>query len=198
MGVPGIQAALLAKKLEPISSAVRKAPLAPPPAPARPVAAPKVYGQEDLRVSDFAKRSGALPPVAEGHTRLYRVGDLATEHPPLLPDDIVTDLWGNKLRRSELEKQKGPTHSSPAAGAGRWFTDAADQLDFYIKEDPAAAIHYVDIPSDRAAASNVRNTPLSSHSRNHEREFVLGDDELSRATRLLDRIKKASGGTNGR
>lgn len=184
-----------AGRIAELSEQVRRA--APPPPPVPPTSAPAVARQsaplpseEDRRVGQYVKRSAALVNPPEGHTRLFRVGGLATEHPPVSMNDIVTDLWGNKMTRRQLEAQKGSAHSQPAEAMGRWFTDAPQELDFYIKENPASPIYHVDVPNDSLSDLNVSQSKFSSHSRNHAREFVLPDDQLTRATRLLEGLRK--------
>lgn len=191
MAVPGksIASPARASRVAELAGEVRAAP-PPPPVPQRvQPRAPAVPNELDRRVQEFAKRSGALPPPEEGFTRLYRAGKLPTDSPPRSRKDLITDPWGNVMTRAQWDAQKGAGHANPLDAEGRWFTDAANELDFYVKENDIDPVYYLDMPSAHAQEANVRNTPFISSSRNPDREFVVPPLDVLGARRLLDGLR---------
>ena len=159
----------------------------PPPAPTPRSAqtqAPKPKTPHDERVEEFLAKSGNLPPPEPGATRLYRVGERATDYQT--PKTIKQ--WGQEIPyeewRAQIEKAQGPAGPNPRGAAGRWATDAAHELDYYIQDNPVdAPVYYFDVPDH--GQYNVANTPYLKNSRNPEREFVLPDSQLSIGKRLM-------------
>ena len=188
----GVSGGHRAARIAELSDQVRRVPPPSPVPPPSSVTKQATAGPtaEDIRAGRFVRRSAALVDPPDGHTRLFRVGDLATEHPPVSLDDVITDPWGNKVRRRDWEAKKGPFHSQPAEAMGRWFTDAPSELDFYIKDNPDAPVYHVDVPDQDLPSMNVSRSKFSSNSRNHDREFVLPDEQLKRASRLLEGLRK--------
>jgi hypothetical protein len=159
----------------------------PPPAPPKRTAPaePRVT-PEDKHYQEVQKRSLSLPPPVEGHTRLYRQGNVPKDLPPMTMQDVVQTPMG-EMPRWVWEQEKAKVgHTNPFGATGRWFTDDARELDYYVRETPNEPTYYVDVPNDKLPEVNVRNTPYSKVSRNHDREFVLPDEVLQNAQRLLD------------
>jgi hypothetical protein len=144
----------------------------------------------DRRVHDFAKRSGALPPPDPGAVRLYRAGAIPADSVPRSAGDVITGPFGQQMTRAEFDALKGEGHSNPLGAEGRWFTDAATELDFYLRENDLDPAYYVDVPSGQAMQYRVDKTPFTKNSRNHEREFVLPPEQANQAVRLLDGLAK--------
>lgn len=197
MASPGaIAAANLGRRASKVAELQAAARLAPPPVPAPPPPAASVkqwrhpmQDQWDRRFHDFNVRWSQLTPPPEGHVRLYRGGEIPVNGPPRSPDDVIGDPFGNPMTRRQLDELKGGGHANPFEAEGRWFTDAPDELDFYLTENDTSPAYYVDVPADVAAQHNVKNTPFMRNSRNPEREFVLPADQANRATKLLDGLK---------
>lgn len=199
MATPAQIASALQRKASRIRGVSREAALAaaqnpPPPPPLAPP--PKAYSagrpvtQEDRHFREIQKRSLAMAPPAEGHTRLFRQGNVPSDLPPMSMADMV-DTPRGRMPRAAWEKIKAEVgHTQPFGAAGRWFTDRAPELDFYVYENPHEPTYYVDVPNDRLPELSVKNTPFSKVSRNHDREFVLPDDALAGAKRLLDGLAK--------
>lgn len=145
--------------------------------------------QWDRRVRDFQVRSGSLPPLPEGYVRLFRGGYVPKDSPPRLPDDVINGPFGQKMTRRQYDATKGPAHANPLDAEGRWYTDAADQMDFYVRENDTDPVYYLDVPAEYAAKHNVKNTPFLKNSRNPDREFVLPTEAANSATRLLEGLK---------
>lgn len=143
----------------------------------------------DKRVHAFAKRSGALPPPEKGYTRLYRAGEIPSAAGPRSADDVIEGVFGGTMTRGELDALKGSGHSNPLAAEGRWFTDAADELDFYIRENDHSPVYYLDMPSEQAMQYRADNTPFTVNSRNHQREFVPPFEQVRQSKRLLDGLR---------
>jgi hypothetical protein len=114
---------------------------------------------------------------------MFRVGELATNYQP--PKAMT--MWGQQIPYDQyqaLTKEARETGTNPSGAAGRWATDAANELDFYIGDNPLdAPIYYFDVPN--ASQHNVANTPYLKNSRNPTREFVLPDDQLKTGRRLM-------------
>jgi hypothetical protein len=166
----------------------------PPPKPAPPSVAPQTALREqwDRRIHDYTKRSGALPPPEEGNTRLYRAGKLPSDSAWSL-DDMMDGPFGQRMTRRQFEALKdegtGGTHPNPFGASGRWFTDAPEELDFYVRENDTDPIYYLDVPSAALPSLNVAGTPYTKNSRNHAREFIVPDEHIGRAVRLLDGLR---------
>lgn len=174
-----------ARAAQNLAENVRRAasrPPPPPPAPAPPRPQPQATAA-DLRYQEFLRRAAALPPPEGGATRLYRVGETATNFvPPKVikqwGQEVPYEQWRASLREAQ---ENGPT---PHGANGRWATDAPNELDFYIRDnDLDTPIYYFDVPN--AQQYNVSRTPYAKNSRNHAREFVLPDDRLRAGTRLM-------------
>jgi hypothetical protein len=154
----------------------------PPASRATPVqqAAPS---PEALRNQEFLAKSSSLPAPEDGATRLFRVGEIATNYQP--PKTVK--MWGQQIPYTQwqaLTKEARESGTNPSGAAGRWATDAADQLDFYIRDNPLdAPVYYFDVPN--ASQYNVSRTPYLKNSRNETREFILPDDQLKAGKRLM-------------
>jgi hypothetical protein len=139
-------------------------------------------------------RQAQQPP--EGHTRLYRYGEIATnfkDDPNVLRKSLLTgemvptSVW---WKHRDQAMQGGRNTNPPAAG-GRWFTDAPHELDYYINDNgPHAPAYFVDVPSDQAKSLHVDNSPYRSSSSNPDREFVVPDEHLQNAKLLLEGLLK--------
>ena len=164
--------------------------LQPPPPPAPP---PPVRGYNagsdphQKRFAELTQRIEASEPAPDGHVRLYRVGEIATNYKP--PETVR--MWGREIpyaewRHSRDEAMKGSFDTNPAGAAGRWATDAPGELDFYVGDnDLNAPVYRFDVPEAELPQYNVRNTPFAGSSRNHDREFVLPDQHLRKAVRIM-------------
>jgi hypothetical protein len=167
---------------EPIFRQPPAPPPAPPPLPAKPPAGPDAY---DERYAEFLKKSLTLPPADQGNVRMYRVGQTSTNFvPPQTVRMFGRDMPWDEFRANMEEGHRTGPH--PPGAAGRWFTDAPEELDFYIKDNELdTPIYYLDVPKPEAVAANVQNTPYAKNSRNHAKEFVLPEGLVSQATRLM-------------
>lgn len=168
----------------------------PPPPPPPPISKPKVeqwrHPMTDAwnrQFHEFGKRSGALPPPEEGYTRLYRAGQIPGASGPRKAEEVINGPLG-PMTRGELDAMKGKGHSNPLAAEGRWFTDAANELDYYIRENDTDPVYYLDLPTTQAMQHRVDNTPFKVNSRNPEREFVLPLEQVQQARRLLDGLRE--------
>jgi len=141
----------------------------------------------DAKWQEFLRLAGQAPPPDEGMTRLYRVGEISTNwKPPKTVKESGMEIpYDDYITQREM-RMAGTWNPNPRGAAGRWATDDPSQLDFYINDNYAAApVYRFDVPTASLPEYNVRNTPFSANSRNHEREFVLPDEYLQRAVRLL-------------
>jgi hypothetical protein len=158
----------------------------PPPAPPPPLPPPAAARSEALeRYDEFLRRLDAAPPPQEGMTRLYRVGETATQYQP--PKTVR--MFGQDIPYEQFLASKRTQEGfnpNPEGAAGRWATDAPRELDFYIGDNAATApIYRFDLPTSEVSQYNVRNTPFLQNSRNPAREFVLPDKYLEQAVRML-------------
>jgi hypothetical protein len=139
------------------------------------------------RLEELNRRIASAEPPADGHVRLYRVGETATNYKP--PETV--QMWGREMpyaewRRSREESMAGGFDPNPTGAAGRWATDAPNELDFYVGDnDLTAPIYRFDVPAEEVPQYNVRNTPFAGSSRNHDREFILPDPHLRNAVRIM-------------
>lgn len=140
----------------------------------------------ERRVHEFAKRSGALPPPEEGQIRLYRAGAVPKDS-ARSPEDMLTGPFNEKMTRREFHLRFGKEGSgpNPLEAEGRWFTDAANELDYYLQENDGSPVYYLDMPANTAKQYSVSNTPFLSSSRNPRREFVLPIENANSAIRIL-------------
>jgi len=99
-----------------------------------------------------------LPPVPEGHVRLYR------GH---------TTLKGKGLPEWVAKETEG--------ARGNWFTDKLEHAKWYAERAPEGSISYVDVPRAEAEAARVSNLggEALSFSRDPEREFLLSKERAS-------------------
>ena len=189
MGSP-VSSALRAARVAELSGQVRR--LVPPPLPPAPPA-PRVggynagSGPHQQRFEEFLRRAESAPAPADGTTRLYRVGEIATNYKP--PETVR--LYGRDMPYAEFVSMReqalsGGFNTNPQGAAGRWATDAPKELDFYVGDnDLDAPIYRFDVPASEVPQYNVSKTPFSGSSRNHEREFVLPDQHLKNAVRIM-------------
>jgi len=171
----------------------RAVPPPPPPrvAPARPAEAhgPLAPSPSKERYDEAIRRVESLPPPEAGHERLYRVGEIATNYKP--PETMK--LYGQDVPFAEFQRHRthvlagsGARDTNPQGAAGRWFGNRPQDMDYYINDNPLdTPVYYADVPKGELGGMNVQKTPYSNSSLNHEREFVLPDDALRRATRVL-------------
>jgi len=154
-----------------------------------PADAPAVRSPEDERVysvMEGIKQSLQSEPTPEGHTRLYRYGEVPKDFVP--PKTVK--MWGEEVPYEEFQRQRAATigdrDMTPPEAAGRWFTDDPDQLDLYIRDSkhPKAAYH-TDVPTDSLGSYNVAQTPFSRSSANPEREFILPAEMANGARRFI-------------
>lgn len=181
-----------AARIGELAAQVKRAPPPPPPLPPVRAASPeKPPSPEDRHYQEIQKRSLSLPQPDDGMVRLYRQGSLPADLPKMTRDDIVNTPLG-KMPRWVWEKEKDAVgNTQPFAATGRWFTDDARQLDYYVRENPHEPTYYADVPAHAARNSNVSNTPFKQNSRNPDREFVLLDDAILKgATKLLDGLNR--------
>ena len=175
----------------------RESRLMPPPPPpprvstARPAETlgPPSPSPEQLRYNEVMSRVEALAPPEAGHERVFRVGEIATNYKP--PETVK--LYGKDMPYAEYQKQRthvlagsGARDTNPPGAAGRWFGNRMQDMEYYIENNPLdTPIYYADVPKGELAGMNVRKTEYSNSSLNHEREFVLPDSALRRASRVL-------------
>ena len=199
MGTPISNALQRIARAEMPMRAAPKPPPAPPPKAADAVAAVDPYQQ---RYEELLSRVRQAAPPAEGHTRLYRVGEIATNYRP--PETVR--MYGRDMPYSEYRSIRDAhtkdliakgllvRDTNPRGAAGRWATDAPHELDFYLNEnDLDAPVYSFDVPTEDVSRYNVRNTPFSGSSKNHDREFVLPKGQLKKAVRVLS-VPAAAGG----
>jgi hypothetical protein len=175
---------------------------APPPPSQPPARNMGFYGSDPgvvERYEEFLRRAAADTPPAEDMTRLYRVGETATQYQP--PKTVR--MFGQDIPYEQFVAMKEAGEGfnpNPKGAAGRWATDAPHELDFYIGDNSLTApIYRFDVPSSEVAQYNVANTPFLKNSRNATREFVLPDEYLERAVRLLSpMLPIAAGASAGR
>lgn len=190
--VPPQRLAQLAAKARESAASLKPPPVPPPPpaipAPGKGVPASGLTPHQE-RYKELMRRVEAAEPAPEGHTRLYRVGEVATNFQPPKTvkqwgKDIPYDEW-RAWRDTEM-KRAGGLDPNPHGAAGRWATDAPHELDFYVGEnDLTAPIYHFDVPSHEVPQHNVRNTPFLENSRNPDREFVLPTEHLKKAVRIM-------------
>lgn len=195
-GWSGIAGSLL-KRNEPAN-----APAPPPPPPAsRPAPAfgPPAPSPGNARYDEAMRAIESLSPPDPGSTRLYRVGEVATNYKQ--PESIRGIAWihgtdgpvpaadWHKIR-DDFMASEGIKNTSPSDAAGRWFGSRAEDIDYYVGDSPGAPVYYLDMPADQASAYSVKNTPFSSSSSNPDREFVIPDEHLRRSVRLLEGLTK--------
>jgi hypothetical protein len=106
-----------------------------------------------------------LPPLADGHVRLYRV------EPAVRVPVAPWIAW----QRQEMNLDKGE---------GRWFTDDPQALLFYVKDQALSrpTLLTLDVPADQAAGWQVRQWQAQpsgenpqAFSRDPDREYFLPD-----------------------
>jgi hypothetical protein len=99
-------------------------------------------------------------------------------------------VFGKTYTPEEWDKylaSKGIRNTEPTGARGRWFTDVPEELDYYVKDAAfPKPLYAVDVPSARLPDINVSRTPYSESSSNHAREFVVPDEYLTQARRLLE------------
>ncbi len=178
-----------ASKVAELAEQVRApAPPAPVPAPPRSVGGyHKGNPLHQQRFDELTRRIGAAEPPSEGYVRTYRVGETALNYKP--PETV--NMWGQQVPYAEWKRSRDYAMQdqfdpNPPGAAGRWATDAPHELDYYVGDnDLEAPIYRIDVPADELPQYNVRNTPFSGSSRNHDREFVLPDQHLRNAVRIM-------------
>ena len=123
----------------------------------------------------------------QGMTRLYRYGEITPNMPKQSLDDVMDGPFGQKMTRRQFHEMLGDQHPNQFGARGRWFTDAPEELDFYVADNwpDELPAYYVDVPENEVPELNVRNTPYSKASRNHDREFIMGDKHFGNAARLM-------------
>ena len=200
--VPPQRLAQLAAKARESALAV---PPPPPPrlAPARPAETlgPPSPSPEQSRYNEAMRRVEALAPPEAGHERLYRVGEIATNYKP----PATMKLYGQDVPFAEYQKHRthvlagsGARDTNPQGAAGRWFGNRPQDMDYYINDNPLdTPVYYADVPKGELSGLNVQKTPYSNSSLNHEREFVLPDSALRRASRVLTIAAPVSMGVLG-
>jgi hypothetical protein len=159
--------------------------------------APKIELAGDVgsrfdQLMERVRRAAEETPPPEGHTRVFRYGSVPKDYTP--PKTVM--LFGEEVPIEEYRKWRqdglaefNTRDVNPQAAAGRWFTDKADELDYYVRQalpDHKNA-YYTDIPSHVLPDYNVTKTPFTGSSLNPEREFVLPEDLANAARRFLDR-----------
>ncbi len=160
----------------------------PPPAPARAfhqAEEPAANSRLD-EVLAAVQRAISKQPVPEGHSRLYRYGPVPAD----ASGDGTRTVFGKTYTPEEWDKylaSKGIRNTEPTGARGRWFTDVPEELDYYVKDAAfPKPLYAVDVPSARLPDINVSRTPYSESSSNHAREFVVPDEYLTQARRLLE------------
>lgn len=161
---------------------------APPPAPPAPPPAPPVAPAPG-RYEEALQKAAALPSPDDGMERLYRVGEIATNYKP--PETVR--LWGRDVPYEEFQRVRaarladsGARDTNPSGAAGRWFGNRAEDMDYYINDNPTdTPVYVVDVPKSDLPEMNVRATPYAGSSLNQDREFVLTDRHLANARRLM-------------
>ncbi|NBV87963.1 MAG: hypothetical protein EBR88_00340 [Betaproteobacteria bacterium] len=103
----------------------------------------------------------------------------------LLTGEMVPDsVWWQ--HRDWALQRSGGENKVPIKAAGRFFTDAPEQLDFYVRENGTSSpAYYVDVPNDSLHSIHVRNTPFAYVSANPDREFLVPDEYLKNSQLLL-------------
>jgi hypothetical protein len=143
----------------------------------------------------------------EGMTRLYRVGDTATDY--VLPEtkswfgQVVPYEEYQRMRELHYKRPGSAMDTNPRGAAGRWFTDAPNELDYYIrKELPenspfSLRSYYRDVPTSRLMEFNVGPeggmSQFKKNSKNSAREFVLPIDEVREAQEVMQFMGPLSG-----
>ena len=113
-------------------------------------------------VVDVDATEGALPPVPEGHVRLYRA-----ESPEVSFSDV-------------FDEAQLPDFAPDRPG--QFYTPDLKYADYYrASYGPTASIHYIDLPSDRAAAARVSDA-----------EYIVDLDPSSLAQRAARAIDAAA------
>ena len=166
-------------------------PIMPPPAPKLSFSdTPKPPSEHDVFFKQFLDLKSKLKPADEGQTRLYRVGDVPRDH--ITPETV---MWlGEKMTPEKKERLMNQgrvgMNTNPKEARGKWFTDAPEELDFYINESDNLSdlrIYYKDVLNNELQKYNVGKeggmSQFASNSLNHEREFVL--DHADKATRMM-------------
>ena len=190
MGTPLSRAIEIATKVVGDLPTYKKAPppLPPPPPPVRAVMtaeAPKTSSRFD-EVMSAVQKAYDDTPVPDGHSRLYRYGHIPTDS---VANDTRT-LFGQTYTPEQWDKfmaSKGMRNTEPLGARGRWFTDAPKELDYYVNDSVVPRhLYSVDVPSAQLPEINVSKTPYASSSSNHEREFLVPDEYIMKARRLLE------------
>jgi hypothetical protein len=168
-----------------VSKLARKMSMTPPPLPKSFVKPLPEYGpptptDADRWFNDMMMSIEKLPSPQEGMTRLFRIGDIPRDYvPPKTANwygqQIPHDEWLKKM--ASAKKNTVAQDTTPIGAAGKWFTDAPNELDFYIRRDSdkldQLRSYYKDIPTSDLNKYNVANTQFKDSSANVNREFIL-------------------------
>lgn len=119
-------------------------------------------GEFDVDNANILKKMGAmeteLPPVPDGHVRLYR-GESAPTQRKVIPEWIRQNKQALGIYDAE----------------GRWFTNNLDNAVWYKNDADVGRIVYVDVPEEIAKANklNKQSKDVQKFSRDLETEFFL-------------------------
>lgn len=161
----------------------------------------------DVYFNRLMQRLSEASAPQEGMTRLYRVGDTATDY--VLPEtkswfgQVVPYEEYQRMRELHYKRPGSAMDTNPRGAAGRWFTDAPNELDYYIrKELPenspfSLRSYYRDVPTSRLMEFNVGPeggmSQFKKNSKNSAREFVLPIDEVREAQEVMQFMGPLSG-----
>ena len=181
----------------------------PPPAPPRMRAAlgPPAPTDADIYFNNLMQRLSEVAVPQEGMTRLYRIGDTAADYVP----PKTRSLYGQEMPLEQYQqvvvearaRGLGGQDTNPTEAAGRWFTDAPNELGYYVRKGMESSSpsslrsYYRDVPTSRLMEFNVGPgggmSQFNKNSRNQAREFVLPIDEVREAQEVMQFIGPLSG-----